>query len=384
MFKRVFLIILDGLGVGYTEDSNEYGDLGSNTLGHIIENKNYNLRTLEKLGFFNIVGNYYEKTRGYHGKIAPLNEGKNSLNGHYEIMGVNTKRKYSSYPDGLPLELISEIQNATGREVIGNINASDMDIINELGEMHIKTGALILYTSSDSVIKVTAHESIIDPEDLFTICKIIRELTNNETYNISRVVAKPFTGKLNDFSIITSKRKDFTVDPPKNCLDLLYKNDLEVIALGKIGDLFNNRSITKSIKTFNNLDGLMKLIDVTKSDFKGLCALNLNDFDSIAHTRNKDTYYKSLEDFDNYLPIFLNKLTKDDLVIFTSDHGNDPTFHGRDHTRENLPLVIFSKRFTSTGVLYDRNTLSDVSATILDNFNITNVLTGESILKELE
>jgi len=385
MFERIFLIILDSLGVGEAVDAVKFGDEGANTLYHIVEKGNYHLDILERLGFLNLVGKNAGRTIGYHTIMTPKNLAKDTLNGHYEFMGLILDKPFQTYPNGFPLELISEIQKITGREVIGNVVASGTEIIEELGEMHMKTGALIIYTSADSVLQVAAHESIIPPQELHEICKKISDIVLSEKYKIGRVIARPFVGKPGDFTR-TSRRKDITAIPQYNYLDLLYENSIETIAIGKIGDIFAKKGINKSIKTTSNIDGMMKLIDVAKSSFKGLCFANLNDFDTLyGHRRDKDGYLKSLEEFNYYLPIFLNRLTKKDLVIFAADHGNDPTFKGTDHTRENVPLVIYSKNFKESGTLPIRNTFADVGASIVDNFGLqNNINVGTSFMNELK
>lgn len=384
MYDRIFLIVLDSLGVGATADAVKYGDEGANTLGHIIEKGNYNLNVLEKLGFLNLVGVNKERTIGYRTIMKPKNLAKDTLNGHYEMMGLIEEKPFQTYPDGFPLELISEVQHAVGREVIGNVVASGTEIIEELGEMHMKTGAIIIYTSADSVLQVAAHESIVPVQELYNICKKISEIVLTDKYKIGRVIARPFIGKPGEF-VRTPKRKDFTVVPKENYLDLLFRNKIEVLALGKIGDIFANKSITTSIKTSNNIDGLMKLIDVAKSDFKGLCFLNLNDFDTLyGHRRDRDGYLRALEELNYYLPIFLNRLKPTDLVIFTADHGNDSTYTGTDHTRENVPMIAYSTSMKSSGELEPRDTFADIGATIIDNFNIEDTLkTGVSFLELL-
>ena len=384
MYDRIFLIVLDSLGVGATADAVKYGDEGANTLGHIIEKGNYNLNVLEKLGFLNLVGVNKERTIGYRTIMKPKNLAKDTLNGHYEMMGLIEEKPFQTYPDGFPLELISEVQHAVGREVIGNVVASGTEIIEELGEMHMKTGAIIIYTSADSVLQVAAHESIVPVQELYNICKKISEIVLTDKYKIGRVIARPFIGKPGEF-VRTPKRKDFTVVPKENYLDLLFRNKIEVLALGKIGDIFANKSITTSIKTSNNIDGLMKLIDVAKSDFKGLCFLNLNDFDTLyGHRRDRDGYLRALEELNYYLPIFLNRLKPTDLVIFTADHGNDPTYTGTDHTREDVPMIAYSTSMKSSGELEPRDTFADIGATIIDNFDIDDTLkTGTSFLELL-
>ena len=384
MFKRVFLVVMDSVGVGEAPDAEKYGDKGANTLLHTIGDA-YNLDVLEKLGLTTLVGKDEENTRGIYMRAKPINLAKDTLNGHYEIMGAVQKTPYKTYPDGFPLELISKIQQATGREVIGNIAASGTEIIEQLGEMHMKTGAIIVYTSADSVLQIAAHEDIIPVEELYKICETVRELTKGDEYKIARIIARPFIGKPGSFTR-TPKRHDYALDPPINVLDLLDRNGIKTIAIGKIADIFNNKSIDVKIKTKDNIDGMMKLIDFAKGEFKGLLFANLNDFDMLyGHRRDRVGYLKALEEFNYYLPILLKNLRKDDLLIITADHGNDPTFKGTDHTREYIPILIYSPIFKKGKRLADRETFADIGATILDNFGVKNELgIGTSIFNEFK
>ncbi len=385
MYKRIFLIVMDSLGVGEAKDADKFNDVGSSTLGHILDHEGYHLPVFEKLGLTSLVKNENKYKFGYHSKIEPMNKAKDTLNGHYEMMGIVLDKPFMTYPDGFPILLISEIQRITGREVIGNIAISGTEIIKQLGEMHMKTGALIVYTSADSVLQVAAHEDIIPVEELYDICEKISKIVFREEYKVGRVIARPFVGKPGEF-VRTPRRKDFTQVPPANVMTYLYDKGLDVIALGKIKDIFADTGITNGIKTKNNMDGILKLNDFARSDFNGLLFLNLNDFDSkYGHRRDKDGYLKCLEELDKYLPPFLNRLNDDDLVIFTADHGNDPTYRGTDHTRENVPIIFYSKSFKYKGVLPVKNTFACIGATILDNFNIENNLgLGESYLKYLK
>ena len=383
MFKRVFLVVMDSVGIGCTEDSDKYGDNGANTLLHTIGDA-YNLDVLEKLGLTNLVGMNEDNVKALYMRAKPLNVAKDTLNGHYEIMGAVAKVPYKTYPDGFPLELISKIQHAIGREVIGNCVASGTQIIEDLGEMHMKTGAIIVYTSADSVLQIAAHEDIIPVDELYKICETVRELTKGDEYKIARVIARPFVGKPGNFTR-TPRRHDYALDPPINVLDLLDKNNIATIAIGKISDIFNNKSIAVKVRIRDNMDGIMKLIDFAKGDFKGLLFANLNDFDMLyGHRRDRDGYLKALEEFNYYLPILLKNLTEKDLLIITADHGNDPTYRGTDHTRENVPILIYNKKFKEGKRLKDRETFADIGATILDNFDIRNVLgLGTSIFESM-
>lgn len=384
MFNRVFLLVLDGVGVGETPDAKKYGDVGTNTLLHTI-GKTYNLDVLEKLGLTEVIGISEKDTRGLYMKAKPINKLKDSLNGHYELMGCVSNIEYKVFPDGFPIELINEIEEVTHRTVIGNIASDGEIIINQLGEMQMEQQAIIIYTSCDSVLQVAAHEDIISPYELYKICEKIRKIVDREEYSIGRVIARPFTGKNGRF-IRTSRRRDFALNPPRNVLDVLSENNIQTICIGKIGDMFNNKGISFSIKTKDNIDTMLKVVDFAKGNFNGLLFANFNDFDSsYGHRRDKEGFLKALEEFNYYLPILLKNLTKEDLLIITADHGNDPTHEGSDHTREYVPILIYSKRFKAGKKLNDRDTFGDVGATILDNFKLKDVsIIGKSIFEELK
>lgn len=384
MFNRVFLLVLDGLGVGEAKDAKKYGDSGSNTLLHTI-GKSYNLDVLEKLGLTKLIGYKEENIRGLYMKASPVNKLKDSLNGHYELMGCISNIEYKTYPNGFPIELIEEIEKSTHRTVIGNIASDGEILINQLGDMQIEQKAIIIYTSCDSVLQVAAHEDIIPVEELYKICEKIRFIVDKHDYKIGRIIARPFTGKNGRF-IRTGRRKDFSLEPPRNVLDVLYENHIQTICIGKIGDIFSNKSISYSIKTKDNIDTMLKVVDFAKGEFEGLVFANFNDFDSLyGHRRDKEGYLKALEEFNYYLPILLKKLKKDDLLIITADHGNDPTHEGSDHTREKVPVLIYNKKMKTGKILEERNTFADVGATILDNFNLQDEeILGTSIFKDIK
>lgn len=385
MFKRVFLIVIDGLGVGETPDSKNYDNEGANSLKHALEDGAYHLPTFEKLGLLSLAREGSNPKAGYFGKVMPLNKAKDTLNGHYEMMGNVLETPFKVYPDGFPILLISEIQRITGREVIGNVAASGTEIIKELGEMHMNTGALIIYTSEDSVLQVAAHENVISVEELYDICEKISKIVFREEYNIGRVIARPFIGTPGNFTR-TAKRKDFTKEPPRNYMEELCENNLDVIAIGKIKDIFAGKNITSAVKTVNNTDGLLKLIDFARNPFNGLLFLNLNDTDTLyGHRRDREGYKKALEEIDANLASFFDKLSDDDLVIFTGDHGNDPTYRGTDHTREYLPVVFYSTKFKYRGNLGIINSSASIGKTIIDNFNIKDDINlGTSLLNILK
>ena len=386
-YKRIFLIVLDSVGIGGAIDSKDFGDINVNTVLHTLESTKGSLPNLAKMGLMNLLNNNdLEKSDSYYTRGVCKSLGKDTLTGHLEMMGILTTKPLKTFTEtGFPDELIKELENRCGRHVIGNVAASGTEIIKELGEQHMKTGDIIVYTSADSVLQIAAHESIIPVSELYKICEIARNITLKDEWKVGRIIARPFVGKPGDFTR-TPNRKDFTQVPPKNVMTMLYDKGYDVLALGKIKDIFADTGITHGLKTKNNIDGLIKLSDFARSDFNGLLFLNLNDFDSkYGHRRDKDGYLKCLEELDEYLPVFLNKLKEDDLVIFTADHGNDPTYVGTDHTRENVPVIFFSKSFKYRGTLETRDTFACIGATILDNFGIENTLgLGTSYLDELK
>lgn len=384
MFKRIFLIVLDSVGIGEAKDASNFDDVGSNTFGHTIEGKE-ELINLKKLGFYNLLEKKNEETNSYYLKAEPSANGKDTLTGHLEMMGVITKNPFRTFlENGFPKELIDELEQKTGRKVIGNCAASGTEIIERLGEEQMKTGALIVYTSADSVLQIAAHEEIIPLTELYKICEIAREITLKEEWKVGRVIARPYIGTPGNFTR-TSNRHDYALNPAsKTVLDNLKENNYDVISIGKISDIFNNCGVTSVNKTKDNKDGIEKIVEHEKQNFNGLCFANLNDFDSLyGHRRDKEGYYNALKQFDNELPRIIDYLRYDDLLIITADHGNDPTYQGTDHTRENIPVILFSKKFKNNGRLNDRMTFSDIGATIAHNFNVS-IPNGDSFLNELD
>ena len=384
-FKRIFLIVLDSLGVGEANDASKFNDNGSNTLKRIIDNTNYQFPNLEKMGFISLIDGRPIDSISYYTKGQPHSNGKDTLTGHLEMMGIDTQIPFKTFTEnGFPKELIEELEKRTNRKIIGNCSESGTAIIERLGEEHMKTGNLIVYTSADSVLQIAAHEDIIPLPELYQICQIARELTLKDEWKVGRVIARPFIGTPGNF-IRTANRHDYALNPvSKTVLDHLKENGYEVISLGKIADIFNNCGITKSIKTKDNTDGICKIIEQTTNQFQGLCFANLNDFDSkYGHRRNIDGYGKAIKEFDDNLPEIIKNIN-DDLLIITADHGNDPGFKGTDHTRENTPVLIYSKQFKEPKRLDNLNTLADIGATIADNFNVSKPLIGKSFLDELK
>lgn len=383
-FKRVFLIVLDSLGIGGAKDAKLYDDEKTNTFGNIVKETGVDLPNLRKLGLYNLVDLDDVIPEGYYTSAHELSKGKDTLTGHLEIMGIKTDIPFKTFSE-FPKDLIETLELKIGRKIIGNCDASGTDIIEKLGIEHIKTGALIVYTSADSVLQIAAHESVIPVKELYRICQIARELTLKEDWKVGRVIARPFIGKPGSFSR-TPNRHDYALNPPRETiLDYLKENRFDVISIGKISDIFNECGITKNVHTIDNMDGINKIIETMNEDFYGLCFANLNDFDSkYGHRRNVIGYANALKEFDHLLPTIMDKLNDDDLLLITADHGNDPTYKGTDHTRENVPLLIYSKIFKKNGKLKDLDTFADIGATIADNFDIPKGRIGNSFLGDLK
>lgn len=385
MFKRIFLIVMDSVGIGEAKDAKNFDDLNTNTVLNTIKATNIELPNLDSLGLHNLLYHDKQETISYYTRGNEISNGKDTLTGHLEMMGIITKKPFKTFLNtGFPKELIDELEKKTGRKVIGNIAASGTEIIEELGEEHMKTGAIIVYTSADSVLQIAAHEDVVPLDELYKICEIAREITLKEEWKVGRIIARPFTGEVGSFTR-TSNRHDYALNPvSKTTLNYLAEAGLDVIAIGKIADVFNNSGITESIKTKDNMDGILKIEETIKRDFKGLCFANLNDFDSkYGHRRNPIGYANALKELDNNIPSILDNLRFDDLIILTADHGNDPTYKGTDHTRENIPVLIYSKKFSENGYIPELETFSDIGATISDNFNVK-IPYGKSFLKNLK
>lgn len=384
-FKRIVLIIMDSLGVGEAVDANNYRDTGANTLGHIIEKNPIFIPNLKKLGFLNTLSMSEEETDAYYTIAKPNNPGKDSLDGHYEIMGIKNDNPFKNFDeDAFPRELLEKIASTIKKPLIGNKNINGDTLINIVGDRHLENKALIIYTSNGSNLKVAAHESIIPVNELYTICEKIREITKKEEWKVGRVVAKPFNGKTGNFKF-TKEEKAFALTPPsKGVMDSLKDKKYDVIALGKVNDCFNGNGITKVIKTKSNTDALNKLNDILEKKFNGLCIVNLSDFDSdFAHKKDSSGYAKAIEEFDVEIPLLTNKLNNDDLLIITADHGCDPTMCGK-HTRENVPVIIFGRNLKTPKRLEVLETMADIGATIADNFGVELPEIGTSILDKLK
>ncbi|QUR94827.1 phosphopentomutase [Macrococcoides canis] len=388
-FKRVHLIVMDSVGIGEAPDAEQFGDAGSHTLKHTLEGFDGKLPNLEMLGLGNIaelpVVNKVDKPKAYYTKLSEASVGKDTMTGHWEIMGLNIDQPFKVYPNGFPKELVTAIEEMTGRKVVANKPASGTAIIDEWGEHQMKTGDLIVYTSADPVLQIAAHEEIIPLEELYEICEKVREYTKDPKYLIGRIIARPYVGEPGNFTR-TSNRHDYALKPfGRTVMNELQDAGRDVIAIGKINDIYDGEGVTKSIRTKDNMDGMDKLLEVVKSDFDGISFLNLVDFDALyGHRRDKEGYMNAIKAFDERLGELLEALREDDLLIITADHGNDPTMPGTDHTREYVPLLMYSKQFDGGAALESHKTFASIGATIADNFGVKLPEFGESYLKELE
>ena len=386
-FKRIFLIILDSIGVGEALDAINYEDSGSNTLGHIKDNYDLFIPNLKKLGFLNTINmDENENVDAYYTIARPNNPGKDTLNGHYEIMGVKNDIQFKSFTEkGFPRELLDQIEIITRRRVIGNKNCSGNDIIKELGERQMEYGSLIVYTSNGSNLQISAHEDSIPVSLLYEYAEKIRKITLKEEWKIGRVIACPFTGSNPRTFKFTNERQDYAVKPPtKSVMNFLKEKDYNVISIGKVAEVFDYEGITKVIKAKNTVEALNKLGDIMTKNFEGLCVVNLNDFDNCGHKRDLDGYGKAIEEFDVEIPMILNRLETDDLLIMTADHGADPTFDGYGHTRENVPVIIYGRNLKEPKKMDILDSMADIGATIADNFEVNKPFIGTSFLDKLK
>ncbi|KWU57172.1 phosphopentomutase [Priestia megaterium] len=388
-YKRVFLIVMDSVGIGESPDAEKYNDKGADTFGHIAEHCNgLHMPNMAKLGLSNIREikgiHKAEKPLAYYTKMQEASAGKDTMTGHWEIMGLNIDTPFNVFPDGFPEELISQLEEKTGRKIIGNKPASGTEILDELGKQHMETGDLIVYTSADSVLQIAAHEEIVPIDELYKICEIARELTLDDPYMIGRVIARPFLGEPGNFTR-TSNRHDYALKPfGRTVMNELKDNNIDVIAIGKISDIYDGEGVTKSLRTKSNMDGMDKLVDTLNMDFTGLSFLNLVDFDALyGHRRDPQGYGQALEEYDARLEEVFDLLKEDDLLIITADHGNDPVHHGTDHTREYVPLLVYNKGMQEGKELSIRQTFADIGATVAENFGVAMPKHGKSFLKEL-
>lgn len=379
MFKRVFLIVMDSLGVGAMADADKFHDEGANTFVHVSERCNgLNIPTLNMLGLHDINSDIIGTNKVSHvnSYVCALNEesnGKDTMTGHWEMMGVLTTKPFKTFTDtGFPQELINELEEKTGKKYIGNIAASGTEIIKQLGERTLKTGEIILYTSADSVLQLAANEAVVSVPELYHLCEVARELCMKEEYKVGRVIARPFIGTNKDNFTRTPRRHDYALSPSSyTYMETMKDHGYDVICVGKINDIFNGVGVTKTFKTVSNHNGMEITQEIAKEDFKGLCFVNLVEFDSeYGHRRNPLGYGKCIEEFDKDLGDLMKLLKDDDLLIVTADHGNDPTMPGSDHTREKVPFIAYSKSFKNGRRIDDRNSFADMGRTIIENFKL--------------
>lgn len=393
-YRRVFLIVVDSLGVGGAKDAADYGDLGSDTLGHISDCvEQFSIPNLQRLGMANLHPlrqvEPAQRPIGYYGRMNERSRGKDTMTGHWELMGLKTEKPFITFTEtGFPPELIEELEKRTGHKVIGNKSASGTEILNELAEEEIATGHMIVYTSADSVLQICGNEETFDLAELYRCCEIARELTMRDEWKVGRVIARPYVGKKRGEFKRTSNRHDYAVPPfGKTVLDALKEKGLDVISVGKINDIFSGCGITEAFHSDSSVHGMEQTIEQAKRDFHGLCFVNLVDFDALwGHRRNPQGYAEELERFDKKLGELLELLGDEDLLLITADHGNDPTYKGTDHTREQVPLLAYSKSMVGFGDLPQTDTFAAVGATIAENFQcgMPEGTIGESILDEIK
>lgn len=386
MTKRVFLIVLDSLGIGNAPDAKIFGDEGSNTLKTISKSEYYHTPNMLKLGLGNIDGvdyfDYDSERIGVYARLEEASMGKDTTIGHWEMAGIISKNPLPTYPEGFPKEVLDEFIRRTGREIICNKPYSGTDVIRDYGKEHIETGKLIVYTSADSVFQIAAHEDIVPIDELYKYCEIAREILQGE-HGVGRVIARPFIGSEGNFTR-TGNRHDFSLLPADNMLDALVAAKYETYGIGKIYDIFAGKGVEHTQRTKNNIEGMEKSIELLKKDFTGLGFINLVDGDMIyGHRRDIDGYAKSIAKFDDQLGTFISKMNDDDIVMITADHGCDPGYKGTDHTRECVLFLAYGKGLKKDINLGTRKTYADIAATILDIFNIENTTAGISFKKDI-
>ena len=380
--KRVFLIVLDSFGIGNAPDAEKFGDLGSNTLATISKSPEFSVPNMKKLGLFNIDGvtcmEKADEPQGAFGRLWEVSTGKDTTTGHWEISGIIQKKPFPTFPDGFPDEIIQEFSRRTQRGVLCNRPYSGTEVMEDYGEEHIRTGALIVYTSVDSVFQIAAHESIVPPEELYRYCRIARELLCGE-YGVGRVIARPFAGEPGHFER-TAKRHDFSIVPSaETMMDVLQKNGFATRAVGKINDIFAGKGISDTVSIVSNEDGMEKTFLRQQEDFTGLCFVNLVDFDMVyGHRNDVEGYAKAAAVFDRQLGEFLKNMRPEDVLMITADHGCDPGFPGTDHTRESIPLLIAGEGIRAGVNLGTRRCFSDIGKTILDIFEVPGDIAGTS------
>lgn len=378
-YKRIFVIVMDSVGIGEMKDAIKFNDCGANTFVHVSQAKNgLNIPNLNKLGLHDLDNRILGTTKVEHPnsyvlKLEEASNGKDTMTGHWEMMGILTSKPFKTFTDtGFPKELIEELEEKTGRKIVGNCAASGTEIIKQYGEHQLKTGDLIVYTSSDSVLQIAAHEEIIPVKELYHYCEIAREICLRPEYLLGRIIARPYVGTNKDNFKRTPNRHDYALSPSSETyMDILKANHFDVECVGKINDIFNGVGVTNTQKTVSNVDGMNKTIALLDKDFTGLCFVNLVEFDSeYGHRRNPIGYANCIEEFDVKLGEFISKMNDDDLLMVTADHGNDPIHHGTDHTREMVPLLIYSKSLHHGHMLENQKSFGCIGRTIIENFNL--------------
>lgn len=392
-FGRIFLIVLDSLGIGALPDADKYGDEGADTFGHIAKTVGaMEIPNLKKLGLLNlhpVPGMEAEKEPvGCYGRLAEASNSKDTMTGHWEMTGLRTEKPLRTFTEhGFPPELIAELERRCGKRVIGNKSASGTQIIDELGEEEIATGAMIVYTSADSVLQICGNEETFDLQNLYRCCEIARELTMKEEWKVGRVIARPYVGKKKGEFKRTSNRHDYALKPfGKTVLNALKDGGYSVLAVGKINDIFSGEGITESCHSDSSVHGMQQTIEISEKEFQGLCFTNLVDFDALwGHRRDPQGYASEIEKFDRGLGELLKRLKEDDLVILTADHGTDPTYKGTDHTREYVPFLAYSPKMKTGKKLADQDSFAVIGATVAENFGVEmpSGTIGTSLLHEL-
>ena len=377
-YERIFVVVMDSLGVGEMPDSPDFGDVGVNTLGHISEAvESFEIPNLRKLGMANLIPLKQvppvDRPLGYYAKMKEQSLGKDTMTGHWEMMGLEVTTPFKTFTEtGFPPELIQELEERTGRKVIGNKSSSGTEILDELAEEEIATGHMIVYTSADSVLQICGNEETFGLEELYRCCEIARDITMKDEWKVGRVIARPYVGKKKGQFKRTSNRHDYALKPfGKTAMDALKENGYDVISIGKIKDIFDGEGVTEAFKSKSSVHGMEQTIEVSKKDFKGLCFVNLVDFDALwGHRRDPKGYAEEIEKFDKNLGVLLEELRENDLLIITADHGNDPTYTGTDHTREKVPFLAYSKSMEGYGLLPETDTFAVIGATVADNFGV--------------
>lgn len=394
MYKRIFVIVLDSCGIGAMKDSAEYGDNGVDTLGHIDDHMpEFHIPNLMSLGIDRLHAlkhaDKVENVMGYRARLNETSIGKDTMTGHWEMMGLHVKKPFQTFTEtGFPDDLIKELEKRTDHKIIGNKSASGTEILEELAEEEIATGHMIVYTSADSVLQICGNEETFGLDELYRCCAIARELTLRDEWKVGRVIARPYIGKKKGEFVRTSNRHDYALKPyGKTALNALKEAGLDVIGVGKINDIFDGEGITETHKSKSSVHGMEQTIQLQDQDFRGLCFTNLVDFDALwGHRRNPVGYGEELERFDVKLGEFLKNMKSDDLLMITADHGNDPTYTGTDHTREMVPLLMYSPSMQEEKTLEDQDTFAVIGATIADNFDIKmpEDTIGHTLLGELK